>query len=80
MSKSNVGMTPAMQRAMRKVKRRKFCAHWLIPKNTLRALLRRRLVVPCGFYSVCEPQHQPWLHVSYAEPEKAFDANSGGPQ
>jgi cell division FtsZ-interacting protein ZapD len=66
-------LTPAMKRALRKVDSRKFCAHWLIPKNTLRALLRRRIIVPCGFYSVCRPSNQAWLHVTYDEPEKAFD-------
>lgn len=67
-------LTPAMRKALRKVKRRKFCAHWLIPKVTLRALLRRRLIVPCGFYSVCLPSHLGWTLVSFAEPERAFEA------
>lgn len=62
-------------KAMRLVKRRKFCAHWLIPKRTLRALLRKRLIVPSGFYSVCLPEHQATfpVKISYAQPEKAFD-------
>jgi hypothetical protein len=58
---------------MRKIKRLKFCAHWLIPKRTLRSLLRQRLIVPCGFYSVCLPQDQGWTLVSFAHPETAFD-------
>ena len=66
-------LTRRMKQALRKIKRRKFCAHWLIPKATLRALLRRRLIVPCGFYSVCLPGDQGWTLISYAEPEKAFD-------
>ena len=45
-----------MKRALKLVKRRRYCAHWLIHKSTLKALLRRRLVVPCGFYSVCLPE------------------------
>jgi len=65
-------MTPQMNRALRLIKRRKFCAYWLIHKSTLRALLRRRLVVPCGFYSVCCPEDQGWTLVSYANPETAF--------
>lgn len=64
--------TVAMRRAMRKIKRRRFCAHWLIHKSTLRALLRRRLVIPCGWYSVCLPEDRPWTLISYAHPEKAF--------
>ena len=66
-------LTLPMKRAMRKIKRRKFCAHWLINKNTLRALLRRRAVVPCGFYSVCLPRDQGWTLVTFAHPERAFD-------
>jgi hypothetical protein len=66
-------LSPAMKRALRKVKRHRFCAHWLISKVTIRALLRRRLIVPCGFYSVCLPETPRWSLVSYAEPERAFD-------
>lgn len=67
--------TKAQTKALRLVKRRKFCAYWLIPKQTLRALLRKRLIVPCGFYSVCIPENQPTfpVKISYSEPEKAFD-------
>lgn len=67
-------LTPAMKRALRKVKRRKFCAHWLLHKSTMKALLRRCLIVPCGWYSVCLPEDRPCiLEVSYAKPEEAFD-------
>ena len=66
-------LSPSMKRALRLVKRRRFCAYWLIPKLTLRALLKRRLIVPCGFYSVCLPDEPIWTMISYAEPEKAFD-------
>lgn len=68
-------ISAAMKKALRKVARRRHCAHWLIPKNTLRALLRRRLVVPCGFYSVCLPSDRPTFPVAifYANPETAFD-------
>lgn len=62
-----------MRRALRRIKRNKFCAHWLIHKATLRALLNRRLIVPCGFYSVCLPEDQGWTLVWYAHPETAFD-------
>jgi len=60
---------------LRMVERKKFCAHWLIPKRVLRSLLKKRLLVPCGFYSVCLPENQPTFPVAiaYAEPEKAFD-------
>ncbi len=63
------------KKALRLVRRRKFCAHWLIPKRLLRELLRKRLVVPCGFYSVCLPENRPTFPVAidYADPEKAFD-------
>ena len=66
-------MSDAMKRALRKIKRRKHCAHWLIHKSTLRALLRRRLIVPCGFYSVCVPADQGWTMVAITNPETAFD-------
>ena len=66
-------MTTQMKRAIAKVRRRVHCAHWLIHKSTLRALLRRGLIVPCGFYSVCIPENRGWSLVSYAHPEKAFD-------
>lgn len=66
-------ITPTMKRALTLVKRRKFCAHWLIHRGTLRALLRRRLVVPSGFYSVCLPEDRGWSLISYANPETAFD-------
>lgn len=66
-------LTMPMRRALRKVKRRRFCAYWLIRRPTLKALLRRRLVVPCGFYSVCLPKDQGWTLVSFSHPENAFD-------
>jgi hypothetical protein len=63
-----------VRKALEMVKRRKFCAHWLIKKPLLRQLLKQRLVVPCGFYSVCLPEDKPTFPISieYAEPEKAF--------
>lgn len=66
-------LTQPQERALRLIRRRKFCAHWLVHKGTLRALLRRRLIVPCGFYSVCLPENLGWTLLSYAHPEKAFD-------
>lgn len=66
-------LTRKMKAALTKVRKRKFCAHWLIHKATLRALLKRRLVVPCGFYSVCLPENSPWSLVYFPQPEKAFD-------
>lgn len=61
--------------ALQRVKARKFCAHWLITKRVLRSLLRKRLVVPCGFYSVCLPENKPTLPIaiSYHHPERTFD-------
>lgn len=68
-------MSKAQAKALRLVRRRKFCAYWLIPKQTLRALLRARLIVPCGFYSVCLPEHRPTFPVAigFDTPETAFD-------
>lgn len=57
--------------AIELVRSRKFCAHWLIPKRLLRSLLRKRLVVPSGFYSVCLPRDQATfpVKIEYAHPE-----------
>lgn len=44
-------LTPQQVRAMRKIRRRKYCAGWLIHPQTLRSLLKRRLIYQCGFYS-----------------------------
>ena len=68
-------MSESQTKALRLVKDRRYCAYWLIPKRTLRALLRKRLIVPCGFYSVCLPEHQATfpVKISYANPERAFD-------
>lgn len=66
-------MTAPMKAALRLIRRRRFCANWLIHKATLKALLRRRLIVPCGFYSVCIPENQGWSLVHYVTPETAFD-------
>ena len=62
-------------KALALVRRRKFCAYWLIPKRVLRSLLRKRLIVPSGFYSVCLPEHQATfpVKIEYAHPERCFD-------
>lgn len=59
--------------ALHLVKRRRFCAHWLLDKAVLKSLLKKRLIVPCGFYSVCLADTPRWTLVSYANPETAFD-------
>jgi len=38
--------------AIRKIRRRRFCATWLLDGRTLRSLLGRGLVNHSGFYSV----------------------------
>lgn len=40
------------RRALRKIKRREFCARWLIHPNTSKSLIARGLVCECGFYSL----------------------------
>jgi hypothetical protein len=40
------------------VKKRKFCAYWLIPRPVLKSLLLKRLIVAAGFYSVALPGTQ----------------------
>jgi hypothetical protein len=45
-------LTRHKRAALRKIRRRVFCAEWLLDGRTLRSLLRRGLVRRCGFYSV----------------------------
>ncbi len=45
-------MSNQQKSALRKIKRRGFCARWLIDGRTRRSLLRRGLIRECGFYSL----------------------------
>jgi len=48
------------RRALKLIRRRIFCADWLVRPRVLALLLQRKMIYRCGFYSVCLAGETRW--------------------